>query len=113
MSCRCDDAAVYYKDNSMVIQLGTTTAPLTDDATGQVVTGATVTAQLEDVAGTPVSGEAWPIALPHIGGGVYQGIASYLVAVQVGVSYVVEIVATVSGVRGTWRIPVTAQERGA
>lgn len=111
-------ANAWLKDNTMVVQLGTlislgddTDAPLTDELTDTVITDATVTAQLEDAAGATVSGETWPITLAHVSGGVYRGGASYAVAVEVGVEYVVEIVADKSGNRGTWRVPVTAYQR--
>lgn len=116
----CTTAQVWYKDNTMVVQLGTlislgddTDAPLTDELTDTVITDAAVTAQLEDAAGATVSGETWPITLSHVSGGVYRGGAAYGVAVEEGVDYVVEIVADKAGNRGTWRVPVTAQQREA
>lgn len=114
----CTTAQVWYKDNTMIVQLGTlislgddTDAPLTDELTDTVITDATVTAQLEDAAGATVSGETWPITLAHVSGGVYRGGASYNVAVEVGVDYVVEIIADKAGNRAIWRVPVTAQQR--
>lgn len=116
--CHAASALAWYTETTMVLQLGSlrslgdaTDEPLTDEVTGLVITDATVTARLEDVAGTAVSGEAWPITLAHVSGGVYRGAVSYLVAVHVGVSYVAEIVAERSGARATWRVPVLVQEQ--
>ena len=112
------NAQAWYLDNTMVVQLGSliaqgdaTDEPLTDELTGTVITDATVTAQLEDEGGTQVTGETWPITLAHVTGGIYRGAAAYGVAVQEGARYVVEIVATKSGNRATWRMPVVARER--
>lgn len=113
-------ARVWYQDNTMIVQLGTlislgdeTDEPLTDALTGTVITDATVTAQLEDLTGATVAGQAWPLTLAHVSGGVYRGSAAYAVAVEVGIDYVVEITADKAGNRGTWRVPVTAQQRTA
>ena len=111
-------ALAWYRDNTMVVQLGTlialgdaSDAPLTDAITRAVITDATVTAQLEDSAGATISGQAWPITLAHVSGGVYRGSAAAAVAVVQGARYIVEITATKSGNTGTWRVPVIAEER--
>ncbi len=120
MSCGCTTGApaAWYLDTTMVLQLGQLKslgdeidAPLTDAVTGAVITDATVTGRLEDVAGTAVSGETWPVNLTHVSGGVYRGAVAYAVAVQEGVSYYAEIVAERSGSRSTWRVPVRVQQR--
>lgn len=117
MSC-CTTAQAWYVDNTMVVQLGTLVslgdaldAPLTDELSGLVISDATVTAQLEDLAGTTVSGQTWPLTLAHVSGGVYRAGVAFGVAAQAGVDYVVKIVAEKAGNRATWRVPVTAQVR--
>lgn len=113
-------AQAWYRDNTMIVQVGTLVslgdaldAPLTDELTGLVITDATVTARLEDVGGATVSGETWPLTLPHVSGGVYRAGVAYAVAVQEGVDYDVVIVADKAGNRATWRVRVTALVRGA
>lgn len=115
MGCSETTARVWYKDNTMVVQLGTlivlgddTDAPLTDALTGSVITSATVSAQVKDAAGTAV-GSA--IAMAHVSGGVYRGSGPSSLAVDVGVDYTVEIIASASGNTGTWRVPVTVEQR--
>lgn len=51
------------------------------------------------------------IPLSHVSGGVYRGTGPASLAVEVGVDYVVEIVATKAGNTGTWRVPITVEER--
>jgi hypothetical protein len=110
-------ARAWYKDNTMVVQLGTlitlgddTDAPLTDALTDTVITDATVAAQVEDLTGAAVGGA---ISMAHVSGGVYRGTGPAALAVEVGVDYVVEIVATKAGNTGTWRVPITVEERTA
>lgn len=115
MTCSSNTARAWYKDNTMLVQLGTlislgddSDGPLTDELTDTVITDATVAAQVEDAAGTAIGSS---IAMAHASGGVYRGSGPAALAVELGVEYVVEIVATKSGNTGTWRVPITVEER--
>lgn len=101
------EPVAWYQGNTMVIELGA----LTDEITDAAVTTATVTAQLEHPNGNTVTGETWPITLSHVSAGTYRGVASYAIAAELAQRYHVEIVATVSSYRATWRVPVLCQNR--
>lgn len=118
MSCQGGTVSAWWVGNSMLVQLGTlialgdlTDEPLTDELTGTVITDATVTARLLDVAGAEVAGETWPLALAHISGGVYRAIASSAVAVVAGVAYTLEVMAVKAGVTSVWQVPVPGEVR--
>jgi hypothetical protein len=102
----------WLKDNTMIVQLGTTDEPLTDELTGTVITDATVQViDIRDLAGTVVTGETFPKAMNHVAGGVYRAGIAHALVVSVGVEYQVEIRAEKSGSRGTWRLKVLVTER--
>ena len=85
----------WYDGNTMVVQLGTPSAPLKDMITGAVQTGATVTVRVLTAAGVPVAGATWPLAMPHAGAGIYR--VSLLLALSLGVRYIARVEASVSG----------------
>lgn len=86
----------WYDGNTMVVQLGTPSAPLKDMITGAVQTGATVTVRVLTAAGVPVAGATWPLTMPHAGAGIYR-VSAPLLALTLGVRYIARVEATVSG----------------
>lgn len=96
-------AQAWLAGNTMKIQLGDATNPLTDPDTGAIITTATVTAVVVDEAGNELDGETWPLAMAHVGGGtldgVYRGYATYLVEVVHDVTYRARITADAGGKR--------------
>lgn len=118
MSCVSATTQAWYQNNTMFLQLGTlislgdaTDEPLTDELTGTVIVDASVTARVLDLAGTPVSGETWPVSLPHLAGGVYRGSVAAAVSVSRGVRFIVEITAVKDTSQAQWRVPVLVEER--
>lgn len=113
-------AAHWLPNNTMKVQLGTSESPLTDPDTGDVITTATVTCTVVDSNGTPVSGETWPLSMPHVGGvgpssepldGVYRGYPSYNVDVDEDETCWAQITADVGGVRYYAKVEVLGVRR--
>lgn len=69
---------------------------------------ATVTAKLIDSNGDDVSGSSFSLTYVTDSDGDYEGSMADTVSLTENASYKYEIIATQSGVKKTWRIPVTA-----
>ena len=78
------------------------------DEDSAAVTGATVQATINDMAGNAVSGETWPLTLSHTTGGTYQGTASNSLSLTANKTYKVVITANNGGVIRTFNHDVVA-----
>lgn len=102
----------WYKDNTMIVQLGTTAEPLVDQITGSTITDATVSlVAVRTRAGATVTGDTFPKTMSHTSGGIYRTTVSHLLSITEGTSYVAEIQAEKSGNRATWQVPILATDR--
>lgn len=99
---------VLYIGNSTVLELRDLKNSVTDTAD----TGATVTVTLVDDQGAQVSGQSWPLLMPHVSAGTYRGIMSSSLALVEGAEYVGQIDATGSGGEiGHFEVPFRAVVR--
>lgn len=101
----------WYDGNSMVVQLGTASAPLVDEISGVVQTGAVVVVRVQTLAGVDVAG-SWPVAMPHATGGIYRATVGPL-ALTLRQTYVARITAMVGGNTAEWAVDVVAVPRRA
>ncbi len=95
----------WYDGTTMLVELGTTSEPLTDELTGVAVTSATVTLRVMTAAGVDVAGPTWPLALPHVGGGVYRA-AVPILTLSAQERYIARIRAVVGAVERQWDVDV-------
>lgn len=86
---------------------------LQDEASGDYLNGASVSAVLVDESGTQVQGQTWPLSLAYVTGsqGRYQGVLEDTLALQHGQRYIAQVTADAAGLRGYWEVPVTARRR--
>lgn len=97
-----------YIDNSNVIKL----EGLKNSSTGNADTGATVTATITDSVGNAISGETWPVTLPHDADGDYLYTLPPSVVLTKNRSYKAVVGAIGSGGEiGKWNCNVIARER--
>ena len=75
--------------------------------------GATVTMTLKDLAGSDVSGVAWPVSLSYeaASNGNYNGVVDKAVSLTHGNMYFLEVTAAQDGIDAFWRIPMVAAYR--
>lgn len=81
---------------------------LMDDSDRSWENSATVTGKLIDSNGDDVSGSSFSLTYVTSSDGDYEGSIADTVSLTENASYTLEIVATASGVKTTWRIPTTA-----
>ncbi len=72
---------------------------LKDEITDAYVNDATVTGRVQDLTGSDISGETWPITMAYVAtsNGKYQGTFANTAALSIGTSYLVVVVATTTG----------------
>ena len=62
--------------------------------TGEAITTAVVTVTIvEKITGVAVSGVSWPLSLPHIANGIYQGVVKNDAVLNKSLSYIGTLVA--------------------
>ena len=88
---------------------------LKNSVTGVVDTGATVElTKIVDTAGATVTGQTFPLSMPHDAGGTYRATVSALLAIEAGSEYMAHIDATGSGGETDHReVTIRASYRGA
>ena len=104
------DVLTLYVGNDMVLEV----EGLTDEASGEVVNDADVTATLYTLAGAEVTGQAWPIALPYMTNtsGIYRATMADTLALVANQRYRARIITDGGpGRRGQWDIDVLAKTR--
>lgn len=79
------------------------------DIDGAPVLDAVVETTLYEVSGPEVTGAAWPLSLTHDVGGSYYATLSADLGVESGRSYILEMSATASGAKKTWRVRVECE----
>lgn len=97
--------------NDNLLKVGTTADPLTNTDTGDVISGATVTAVVKSATGGVVSG-ATGVSLSTTGDGIYTGTIPSTAAISKGQTYDVEVTAD-GGPEGTgfWTLEARGRER--
>jgi hypothetical protein len=103
---------VLYIDNNNVIELQS----LTNDATGVVDTGATVTVTIQDTSGDSVAGQVWPATLSLVSEspltGKYRATLDYDLVLLANRKYRAVVTAVGSGGEvGKWEVPAVARVR--
>lgn len=94
-------------NNSHVLRVDNVT-----DKDKNVILDATVSATLYKNDGTTeVSGYTWPVNLPHVLDGLYEGILPADVPIVVGELYVLKIVAQKGTTQAEWEGDIPAQKR--
>lgn len=103
------DTLTLYKGSDMLLDL----EGLTDEASGAVLNGATVSCTLKDTAGVNLVGETWPKAMAYVANtnGVYRAALSNTLVVTVGSRYSAEILAINDGQRAFWTVDVLCKTR--
>ncbi len=103
------DVLTLYQGSDMLLEL----EGLTDEASGAVLNGATVSCTLKDSAGVPLTGETWPKAMPYVAStdGVYRAALPTTLVVTPGGRYTAEILAINAGQRALWRVDVLCKTR--
>jgi hypothetical protein len=78
--------------------------------TGDPITTATVTVTVtEDITGAEVSGQSWPLTMPHIASGTYRAILPDVMDLNSALSYTSVVVAdNGTDQKGRWCTPYTA-----
>jgi len=78
---------------------------LKNTLTNEVITTATVTVTLTQ-NGSQVSGEVWPLAMPHIANGLYRAVLTDSLVLDTNLSYLATVVAdNGAGQRKQWCVP--------
>ena len=104
------DVLTLYVGNDMILEV----EGLTDEATGDFVNDADVTATLYTTAGAPVPGQTWPVPLPHLAdsNGIYRATLADTLALTPNQRYRARVVADGGpGRRSQWDIDVLAKTR--
>ena len=74
--------------------------------TDVVITTATVTVTLKTQSGDSVSGETWPLSMPHIASGLYRAILPNELVLSASTAYVATVVAdNGAGWHREWCVP--------
>lgn len=78
--------------------------------TGEAITTATVTVTVtEDITGNEVSGQSWPLTMPHIASGTYRAILPDVMDLNSALSYTSVVIAdNGTDQKGRWCTPYTA-----
>lgn len=99
---------IYWENDSLISLTG-----VTDRADDSQVTGTTGTAKLLDGGGTVVSGASdITLSATSAGSNDYQGTLSSTVGIDRSSPYTLEAtLESSSGLKGTWRLPVTSRIR--
>ncbi len=86
---------------------------LRNEATGSIVTGATVTARVLDATGAPIDGQAWPLTLAAAPGepGTYRGQVSHEADLLPRNRYTIQIDIAGGGMVAALRVPAVALTR--
>lgn len=86
---------------------------LRNEATGSIVTGATITARVLDSSGDPIDGQEWPLALPAVSGepGTYRGQVSHAAELVARGRYTIQIDISGGGMVAALRVPAVALTR--
>lgn len=95
----------WYDGTTMVVELGSASEPLTDEITGTVQTGATVTVRVMTAAGVDVPGSSWPLTMPHAGAGVYR-VSVPVLSLTTQTRYIARIIAVVGSTQRQWDVDV-------
>lgn len=103
------DVLTLYQGSDMLLEL----EGLSDEASGAILNGATVTCTLKDSAGVNVVGETWPKAMAYVASsdGVYRAALSNTLTVTAGGRYTADILAINAGQRAVWRVDVLCKTR--
>lgn len=103
-------AEVLFAGNDQLVEL----RGLTDEATGEPLNAATVTATLTEADGDAVTGATWPMTLAYVAEseGVYRATLPYGLGLVPGGRYLLRIdVNAGSGLRGRWDVPCVCRNR--
>ena len=104
------DVLTLYVGNDMILEV----EGLTDEASGEVVNDADVTATLFTLAGAQVAGQVWPVALSYLAdtSGIYRATMADTLALEPNQRYRARVVADGGpGRRSQWDIDVLAKTR--
>lgn len=103
-------AEVLLAGNDQLVEL----RGLTDEATGEPLNAATVTATLTESDGDAVTGGTWPLTLAYVADsdGLYRATLPYNLGLVPGGRYLLRIdVNAGSGLRGRWDVPCVCRSR--
>jgi hypothetical protein len=92
--------------NQMIAELNN----VTNQITGALITGATISVRVTDLDDNDVSGETWPVAMIEGDSGDYTAVIPETVVIVEGTKYRLKYVMT-SPVAQTWEPLVTAKRR--
>jgi hypothetical protein len=104
------DVLTLYVGNDMILEV----EGLTDEASGEFVNDADVTATLYTLTGAPVPGQVWPIAMPHLAdsNGIYRATMADSLDLTPNQRYRARLIADGGpGRRSQWDIDVVAKIR--
>lgn len=99
-------AEILHDGNSNLIRV-----PQLTDHDGTVITDATVEVTITDASGTNVTGQTWPMGLPHVSAGKYEAAAPYGIGLRVGRKYTVTVTAVKDSLKAEWVFEAEAQKR--
>lgn len=105
MACEVSTTLVKDADNLVTLIC------LTDTTDGSIITTATVDVRMTDLSDVDIAGTAWPISMPHVDKGTYQGSVPDTLVVTVGQQVKVIITADDGpGRRRIFNTTVTVEE---
>ena len=97
-----------YLGNDTVIEL----SDVKNTTTQVIDTGAAVAVTLEDMQGDEVTGQTWPLAMPHVAAGLYRATISASIGIEANAQYRAIVTATgTDNEVGLWEYGVIAQIR--
>ncbi len=98
----------FFVNNTNVVEV----RDLTNNATGELVTGGTAECTIRRLGDSPVSGQIWPAAMTEVQAGLYRATLEYDIDLKPGhPSYLEVTVIGAGGETGRWRINFVAQTR--
>lgn len=104
------DVLTLYVGNDMILEV----EGLTDEATGDFVNDADITATLYTQAGAEVAGQVWPVAMTYVAdtAGIYRATLADTLSLTPNQRYRARVVADAGpGRRSQWDIDVLAKIR--
>lgn len=103
------DVMTVYRGSDMLLEV----EGLTDEASGDIVNTATVSATLKDAAGATVAGETWPKTMPYVANtsGVYRALLPATLVLAANARYTAEITALYNGYKAFWTVDVLCKTR--
>lgn len=99
--------ALYVSNDNLFEVVG-----LKDAADNSAITSGTITVTLVDSAGTQVTGETWPLAMSHVGAGLWRATLVDTLSLTAGNFYTAQVSANAgAGKLGYWEVVCRAENR--